>query len=163
MNAAERIKFFIESTDKDPKLPVSVGVLPEPSLNIAVEIVDYRICQRYCINYLLANKESCFFPEETALSSAICAVRIRAQKEVPELELFPYVDVGKVGKMRGVVEALLQSEEDLEVIDCKIMSRLACAIWRTGKGKLSLPLIRHLVPLHASDVISVTDELLIKL
>ena len=162
MNAAEKVRFFIESTDKDPKLPVSVGVLPNSLLNIAVEIVDYRVCRGYCINYLLANQESSLFPEEAALSSAICAVRIRVQREVPELELFPYVNVDNIGTMREAVEALLQSEEDLEVIDCKIMSGLACTIWRKV-GKPSLPLIRHLVPLHASDVISVTEELSIKL
>jgi hypothetical protein len=162
MNAAEKLKFFLESTDINPKLPISVEVLPESSYNVVVMVDDYKTCREYYINYLLVEKEAPVFSEEIALSSAVSVVRLRAQREVNGLELFPYVDVKNAGGMKESIQILLQGEESLETIDYKIMSNLSCSIWRKA-GNQSLPLIRHLIPMHASDVISVASELSIKI
>lgn len=162
MNAAEKVKFFIENVDSNPRFPIFIGILPNSFFNVAVQTVDYSSSQGYYINYLLADRESAVFPEEEALFSAVSAVRIRAQKQNPDLELFPDVDVKNVGSLRRIVEASLNGEESLDVIDCRIISGLAYSTWKIG-GKNSLPLIRHMVPLNASDVIAVAEGLSIAL
>ncbi|MFA5169235.1 MAG: hypothetical protein WC386_00625 [Candidatus Paceibacterota bacterium] len=161
INAVEKVRFFIENVDSNPRFPVFVVALPNPTFNVVVQTVDHD-SQGYYINHLLADRESAVFPEEEAFFSAVSAVRIRTQKQNPNLELFPDVDVKNVKSLRKIVEASLNSNEPLEAIDCRIMSGLAYSTWRAG-GKNSLPLIKSIVPLNASDVISVAERLSIKL
>lgn len=162
INAAEKVRFFIENVDSNPRFPVFVGALPNPFFDVAVQAVDYDSKQGYYINYILEDRESSVFPEEEALFSAVSAVRIRMQKQNIDLEFFTDVDVKKAGSLRKIIEASLNSDESSEAIDCRIMSGLAYSAWRVGR-KSSFPLIKHMIPLNASDAISVAERLSIKL
>jgi hypothetical protein len=92
MNVAEKLGNFFGGIDTNPKLPIFVGELPEPTMNIYLQVED-NIPRAYWINYLLENKEACLFPETSAVYHCSYATRLKAQIQFPEMELFPEVSV----------------------------------------------------------------------
>lgn len=167
MNVAEKLGDFLGNIDINPKLPIFVGELSEPTMNIFLQI-DGNIPRAYWINHFLENRKADFFPEISAVYHCSYVTRLRAQIQYPEMELFPEVSVGEIGKLKEYMLKILEDDNQAndfvpnEVIDCRVFSESACVLYDKGK-KSSFPLIRHLAPKNARHTAQVLNKLNIKI
>ena len=153
MNVAEKLGTFLGSIDINPKLPIIVGELPEPTMNIFLRIDD-NVPKAYYINHYLENKEAGLFPETNAVYYSSYTVRLRAQIQFPEIELFPEVNVEQIGELREYMLKVLEKHSQVDdfvsdnIIDCRVFSESACILYEKSK-KSSFPLIRNLASKNA--------------
>jgi hypothetical protein len=150
MEAIEEAKRFIGFLDLEPKFPID----EQPSDSKAVVLVDpYK--GRYKLNVGLY-EESDPLRGYQPLDVSVWAVRIRVQIQNLELELFPCVDVDKVGFVRAKLEKFNPEEGSLAVIDARVFTLLSYRLW--ARNPNFLPLIKTLLPLDASQIIERTKE-----
>ncbi|MDD5555578.1 MAG: hypothetical protein WC410_00330 [Candidatus Paceibacterota bacterium] len=148
MEAIQKTKEFIGFLDLDPKFLIVEG----PSDSMAVlSVHSYEGCYRLNVYFY---EEFDFCRKTQPLEISVKAVRLRAQAQKPELELFPCVDVEKVGFLRARLVNLDPEEESLEEIDAEIIALIARKLW--AKKPSFLPLIKTLLPLDASEIIRKT-------
>jgi hypothetical protein len=167
MNAAEKLGDVIEKVDINPKLPIFVEELPDPTINVYL-LIEGNAPKAYCINPLLENKEAGLFPDSSVVYHSSFVVRLRAQLQIPGIELFPYVSAEEAGNLKKyllrVLEKSNQDGEYLsdEVFDCRVFSEAACILYDKGK-KNSFPIIKRLAPKHARYTAQVFNNLNIKI
>ena len=167
MNAAEKLGDVIEKVDISPKLPIFVEELPDPTINVYLLIED-NAPKAYQINPLLENKEAGLFSESSAVYHSSFVVRLRAQLQIPGIELFPYLSVNEAGKLKKyLLKVLEKSNQDGEYLsdeafDCRVFSEAACILYDKG-GKNSFPIIKRLAPIDAKYTAQVFDNLNIKI
>ena len=167
MNAAEKLGDCLGSIDINPKLPIIVGELPEPTMNIFLQIDD-NIPRAYWISHYLENREAGLFPEESAVYHSSYATRLRAQIQFPEMELFPEVSVEQIGELREYMLMVLERYSQVDdfvsdnIIDCRVFSEASCILYEKSK-KLSFPLIRNLASKNARYTAQILTKFNIKI
>ena len=167
MNAAEKLGDVIEKVDISPKLPIFVEELPDPTINVYLLIED-NVPKAYQINPLLENREAGLFSESSAVYHSSFVVRLRAQLQIPGIELFPYVPAEEAGKLKKyLLRVLEKSNQDGEYLsdeafDCRVFSEAACILYDTG-GKKFFPVIKSLARKHARCTAKVFSNLNIKI
>jgi len=144
---------FISYLDPDPKW----GIIVEPLEDGLVNIQRYE--ELYKINARV-NFSEIFKEDIQILDLSVKSVRARTQKEL-DLEIFPSLNVEKIGFARKAVESALADENyPLERIDIEAMATISCSLYR--KSRAFLPLIKNLVTLNASDIVKITSPFLVQ-
>lgn len=156
--AEEKIRDIVGNLDKTfrHQLPIEVDKL-DPSLTIAFYPKEEGLNSCYRINDLTKNVVD--FKDSQVFCPSAYVLRLRALSENEELEMFPFVDSKNIGFYRDRMLALIESDMELKVIDCWAFTNIAWQFYRLEKQR-SLKLISYLVPMNASDIISVASELL---
>lgn len=156
--AGSEIRFLIENFDKTfhHQLPIEVGEL-YANFAVALFTKDSNYKPHYCINELMESVER--FDYQNVFCPATYVLRMRAWDENEILEIFPSVSPENIGFYKGRMIRLLKSEMDLFTIDFLAFSEIAWQLYRLEKQK-SLGLISSLIPMNASDIISVASEFL---
>jgi len=143
LNAAEKLGEVIGIIDIDPKLPIFIEEFLVPMMSIWLH-VENGVPKAYGINHLLENKEENDLAEMTAVYFSSYGVRLRAQIQFPDMELFPDVDVQNIGPLRNyMLEMMGEGDQNNEVIDCQIFSQISCFLYERAKNN-SFPVIRRL-------------------
>ncbi len=151
MESIQATRELIGFLDLEPKF----SIIEQPSDSKAVVLV-HSYEGYYKLNTVFY-KEFYFQGNTQPLEVSVKAVRIRAQAQNQELELFPCVDVKKIGFLRGRLENLISEEGSLEEIDIEILALIASKLWIKKPSFLSL--IKALLPLDASEIIGKTKFL----
>jgi len=147
MEAIQQTKEIIHFLDFDPKFSIV-----ERSFNSTIMVWVDPCEGLYSLNTIPHENLNSAQENIKPLAVSVKAVRLRAQVQNPELELFPFVGVDKVGFVRNKLENLMLEEMSLADIDTQIIALIAGNLWR--KKKSFLPLIKALIPLDASNIIS---------
>ncbi|MCK9445422.1 hypothetical protein M0Q50_00845 [bacterium] len=167
MNVAEKTENFLGSIDINPKLPIFVGELPEPTMNIYLQIEE-NTPKAYWINHFLENREVSLFPEISAVYHCSYVTRLRAQIQYPEMELFPEVSVEQIGGLKEYMLMVLERSNQNndftanEIIDCRVFSESSCILYEKSKES-SFPIIRNLASKNARHTAQTLTKLNIKI
>ncbi len=151
MDPMEKTAEFIGYLDLKPNWPILV----EPNEQAIIKVYHYD--QYYGIN---PNADFSLFGENIEiLGLSLRSVRARAQRDL-DLEIFPSVDIDKIGIFKKAVEVGLVNEDySLEAIDAEIVSVIGCKLWE--RSKAFLPFIKNMVTLNASDIVKITEPFLV--
>ncbi|MDD5098142.1 MAG: hypothetical protein PHD31_00225 [Candidatus Pacebacteria bacterium] len=154
--AEDKIRDIVSNLDKvfRHQLPIEVDKL-DPSLTIALYTKESNENPHYCINDLTQNVVN--FRDKEVFCPSAYVLRLRALYENKGLEIFPDVPPEHIGFYRENMIRLLKSDMELVAMDCLAFSDITWQFYKLEKQK-SLKLISYLVPMNASDIVSVASN-----
>lgn len=151
MQVIEKTKEFINYLDFDPKL----SIVEEPYKG---KVVGVFFLERYYGLNSNIHFDQIFKNNIEVLELSAKLVRLRVQKD-KNVEIFPFLDVGKIGSFRKAVEVGLNEKDyPLESIDTEIVSVIVCNLYQ--KHKAFLPLIKNIIAMDAEEIVKVVEPFL---
>lgn len=87
------------------------------------------------------------------------SVRLRAQFENSDLELFPEMSPCEAGFFRQFLENDLDESLTMSSIDLLLVGSVASLLWQMNKV-MSLPTIKQIIPLNATEIVKIVEPII---